>query len=139
MLNSPKKPTRARNGFLLMEVVLALGIFAIACTALVIAFNRMAQTASLAQSELQITRILDSALAEQLSYPTLEEGTMQIPVEGTNIELDVEITPIDDLENQDGQLLQEMFRIEITANWFADGKWQTRSVETWRYNLMYQP
>lgn len=122
-----------------MEVVLALGIFAIACTGLVVAFHRMAETATLAQNELRITRILESALAEQLSYPTLEEGTAQIPVEGTDIELDVEITPIDDLENKDGQLLQEMFRIRITANWFADGKWQSRSVETWRYNLMYQP
>lgn len=122
-----------------MEVVLALGIFAIACTGLIVAFHRMAEAATLAQNELRITRILESALAEQISYPTLEEGTAQIPVDGTNIELDVEITPIDDLENKDGQLLQEMFRIRITANWFADGKWQSRSVETWRYNLMYQP
>lgn len=99
----------------------------------------MAETASLAQHELRITRILDSALAEQLSFPTLEEGTTQIPIEGTDIELDVVITPIEDLENQDGQLLQEMYRIEIIAKWFASGAWQSRSVETWRYNLMYQP
>jgi hypothetical protein len=122
-----------------MEVVIALGIFAIACTGLVVAFHRMAETASLAQHELRITRILESALAEQISFPTLEEGTTQIPIEGTDIELDVVITPIEDLENQDGQLLQEMYRIEITAKWFASGAWQSRSVETWRYNLMYQP
>ncbi len=118
-----------------MEVVIALGIFAIACTGLAVAFHRMAQTASIAQTELQITRILDSALAEQISFPTLEEGTTQIPIEGTDYELDVVVTPIEDLENKDGQLLQEMYRIQITANWFADGKSQTRSVETWRYNL----
>lgn len=122
-----------------MEVILAIGIFAIACTGLAVAFHRMAQTATITQQELKITRILDSALAEQLSFPTLEEGTAQIPVEGTNIELDVVIKPIEDLQNQDGQLLQEMFHIQITANWFADGSWQSRSVETWRYNLMYQP
>lgn len=122
-----------------MEVVIALGIFAMACTGLVVAFHRMAETATIAQTELQITRILDSALTEQLSFPTLEEGTTQIPVNGTDIELDVVVSPIEDLENQDGQVLEEMYRIEITANWFADGKWQSRSVETWRYNLMYQP
>jgi hypothetical protein len=121
-----------------MEVILAIGIFAIACTGLAVAFHRMAETATKTQQELRITRILDSALAEQLSFPTLEEGTAQISIEGTNIELDVVIKPID-LENQDGQLLQEMFHIQITANWFADGSWQSRSVETWRYNLMYQP
>jgi type II secretory pathway pseudopilin PulG len=138
-LKSSKKSSGKRNGFLLMEVIVALGIFAMACTGLVVAFHRMAETANLAQTELKITRILESALTEQLSFPTLEEGTTQIPIEGTDIELDVVVSPIDKLENQDGKILQDMYRIEITANWFADGKWQSRSVETWRYNLMYQP
>ncbi len=128
-----------RNGFLLLEVVLALGVFAIAATGMAVAFHRMAESASLAQTEMRITRILDSALTEQLSFPTLEEGVTQIPVEGTDIELDVVIEPIEDLENQDGELLQQMYHIEITANWFANGAWQSRSAETWRYNLMYQP
>lgn len=119
--------------------MLALGVFAIACTGLTVAFHRMAASAKLAQSELRITRILDSALTEQLSYPTLEEGNTQIPVEGTDIELDVVIEPIEDLENQDGELLQQMFHITITATWFENNEWQSRSVETWRYNLMYQP
>lgn len=127
------------KGFLLLEVVLALGVFAIACTGLTVAFHRMAGTASLAQNELRITRILDSALTEQLSMPILEEGVTQIPVEGTDIELDVIIEPIEDLENQDGELLQQMFHIRITANWFENGAWQERSAETWRYNPMYQP
>lgn len=138
MILHPPKP-RKKPGFLLLEVVLALGIFGIACTGLAVAFHRMAEAATLAQTELRITRMLDSALTEQLSFPTLEEGITQIPVEGTDIELDVVIEPIEDLENQDGELLQQMYHIEITANWFADGAWQSRSVETWRYNLMYQP
>jgi len=99
----------------------------------------MAEAATLAQTELRITRVLDSALTEQLSFPTLEEGITQIPVEGTDIELDVVVEPIEDLENQDGELLQQMFHITVTANWFASGEWQSRSVDTWRYNLMYQP
>ena len=99
----------------------------------------MADAASLAQTEMRITRILESALTEQLSFPTVEEGTTQIPVEGTDIELDVVIEPIEDLKNQDDEILQDMFHITITANWFAKGAWQSRSAETWRYNLMYQP
>jgi len=116
-----------------------MGIFAIACTGLAVAFHRMADAASLAQTELRITRILDSALTEQLSLPTLEEGASQVSIEGTDIELDIEILPIEDLENQEGELLQNMFHIKITANWFANGAWQARSAETWRNNLMYQP
>ena len=127
------------KGFLLLEVVLALAVFAIACTGLTMAFHRMSAAAGLAQSELRITRILDSALTEQLSLPMLEEGVTQIPVEGTDIELDVVIEPIEDIENQDGELLQQMFHVKIIANWYENGAWQERSAETWRYNPMYQP
>ncbi|MDE0836030.1 MAG: type II secretion system protein [Akkermansiaceae bacterium] len=135
-----KFSSRKRSkGFLLLEVVLALGVFAIACTGLTVAFHRMADAAKLAQSELRITRILDSALTEQLSFPTVEESVTQIPIEGTDIELDVVIEPIENLENQDGEILQQMFHITVTANWFENGSWQSRSAETWRYNLMYQP
>ena len=110
-----------------------------ACTGLTVAFHRMSAAAGLAQSELRITRILDSALTEQLSMPTLEEGVNQIPIKDTDIELDVVIEPIEDLENRDGEILQQMFHIKITANWYENGAWQERSAETWRYNPMYQP
>jgi hypothetical protein len=130
---------RTKKGFLLLEVVLALAVFAIACTGLTVAFHRMAGAANLAQNELRITRILDSALTEQLSMPMLEEGVTQIPVEGTDIQLDVVIEPIEDMENQDGELLQQMFHIKVIANWYENGAWQERSAETWRYNPMYQP
>ena len=131
--------SRNNRGYLLLEVVLAIAVFAIACTGLTVAFHRMAAAASLAQSELRITRILDSALTEQLSLPMLEEGVTQVPVEGSDIELDVVIEPIEDMENQDGELLQQMFHIRIIANWYENGAWQERSAETWRYNPMYQP
>ena len=133
------KVSRKKRGFLLLEVVLALAVFAIACTGLTVAFHRMAGAANLAQNELRITRILDSALTEQLSMPMLEEGVTQIPVEGTDIELDVVIESIEDMENQDGELLQQMFHIKVIANWYENGAWQERSAETWRYNPMYQP
>ena len=116
-----------------------MGIFAIACTGLTVAFSRMADAAFLSQQELQVTQILDSALTEQLSLPTLEEGAFQIPVEGTEIELDVSIVPLEDLLNQEGEVLQQMYKIVITANWYANGQWQSRTAETWRNNLMYQP
>jgi len=122
-----------------MEVVLALAVFAIACTGLTVAFHRMAGAANLAQNELRITRILDSALTEQLSLPTLEEGVNQIPVEDPDVQLNVVIEPIEDMENQDGEPLQEMFHIKVIANWYENGAWQERSAETWRYNPMYQP
>lgn len=131
--------SRRRGGFLLLEMVLALAVFGIAATGYVVALHRMADTASLAQNELRITRILDSALDEVLSLPVLEEGTTNTSVGDTGIELDTTIEMLKEIENEDGELLQEMYRIEIVATWFDNSQRQERTIETWRYGRMYQP
>jgi len=128
-----------KPGFLLLEMVLALAVFGMAATGFTVALNRMAATASLAQSELRITRILDSALEETISLPTIEEGSDTIEIGETGVELETTIERIEDLLNEDGQQLQDMFRIRITAKWVENGRSQERSAETWRYGMMYQP
>ncbi|MEO5912638.1 MAG: type II secretion system protein [Luteolibacter sp.] len=129
---------RLKRGFLLLEMVLALGVFGIAATGFAVALKRMAQAAQLAQSELRITRILDSAIDETLSLPTMEEGETSSTVGETEIELLTKISLIEDLQTEDGQQLAEMFHIEINAKWFENGAWQERAVDTWRYGRMYQ-
>ncbi len=135
--------SRAFRGFLLMEVVLAIGIFAIAATGFAVALAKTADAASLAQRRMQITRILDSALREALSLPVLEEGTTTLALReeigAAPVEIDTTIEILDQLENQDGQLLQQMFRIEVAANWYEDGVWNKETAETWRYGRLYQP
>ncbi|RYD21074.1 MAG: type II secretion system protein [Verrucomicrobiaceae bacterium] len=127
-----------RRGFLLLEMVLALAVFGIAATGFAVALRRMADAASLAQSELRITRILDSALDETLSLPVLEEGVTNSTVGETGIELDTTIELMEDLMNEEGQPLSQMYLIKIEARWFANGEWQQRTVETWRNGNMYQ-
>lgn len=128
-----------QSGFLLLEMVLALAVFSIAATGFVVALHRMGTLTSTAQNELRITAILDSALEETLSLPTLEEGETTTQLDGPGVELVTTIEPIEDLQNEEGQTLQEMFRIHILARWFDSGEWQERSAETWRYGRMYQP
>ena len=128
-----------KSGFLLLEMVLALAVFGMAATGFTVALNRMAATASLAQSELRITRILDSALEETLSQPTIEEGSDTIEIGETGVELETNIERIEDLLNEEGQQLQDMFLIRIKAKWVENGRSQERSAETWRYGMMYQP
>lgn len=128
-----------KPGFLLLEMVLALAVFGMAATGFTVALNRMAATASLAQSELRITRILDSALEETISLPTIEEGSDTIEIGETGVEIETNIERIEDLLNEEGQQLQDMFRIRITAKWVENGRSQERSAETWRYGMMYQP
>jgi hypothetical protein len=127
------------GGFLLLEMVLALAVFGMAATGFVVALHRMSAAASLSQSELRITRILDSALDETLSLPALEEGVTSYVLENPEIELITEISLLEEIQNQDGEMLQEMFRIEVKARWFENTEWRERMVETWRYGRMYQP
>ncbi|OYV02834.1 MAG: hypothetical protein CFE26_21745 [Verrucomicrobiales bacterium VVV1] len=132
--------SRGRRGFLLLEVIFALAIFGIAATAFAVAFHRMAQAADLAQNELRITRMLESSLNEALSVPTLEEETKSYILVERDTEIETKVEMIkDELENEDGQLLQEMYRITVTARWFQDGAQRERSAETWRYGRLYQP
>lgn len=134
------QPTQhSRRGFLLLEMILALAVFGIAATGFAVALHRMAGAAALAKSELRITRILDSALDEALSVPTLEEGVTNTQVGDTGIELETTVKLLEDLQTQEGQPLPEMYLINVTAKWFDSGEWHDRSVETWRYGRMYQP
>lgn len=134
---------KRRRGFLLLEMVLALGVFGIAATGFIVALQRMSAVALLAQSEMRITRIIDSALDETLSLPVLEEGETRVTVPETVGESDMElltrVSLLEDLLNEDGQILQEMYRIEVMARWLQNGRWEERMVETWRYGRMYQP
>lgn len=132
----PRKQ-RAASGFLLLEMVLALAVFASAATGFVVAMNRMGNLAALAQSEMRAAMILDSALDEAFSLPTLEEG--EETAEHGDITTTTTISLLEDLENEDGQLLQEMYHIEVTCQWFENGETQERSADTWRYGRMYQP
>lgn len=136
MNTSTQRPSR---GFLLLEMVLALAVFGIGATGFAVALHRMAAAAQLAQSELQITRVLDSALDETISLPTLEEGVTSTTVGDTGIELSTTIKLLEDLVNEDGQPLDQIFSIGIKARWYSNGEWQERTVDTWRNGKMYQP
>jgi len=130
---------KGQRGFLLLEVILALAVFSAAATGFAVAMHRMAAAAGLAQNELRITRILDSALDETLSLPQLEEGRTSNPIGKSGIEMTTAITLLNNLENKDGVKLQETYLITVSARWYETGVWKERAAETWRYGRMYQP
>jgi type II secretory pathway pseudopilin PulG len=140
---TPHRPSRRfRKGFLLMEVLLAFLVFGIAATGFAVALDRTADLAATAQRRLKMTRLLESALAEAMSYPVLEEGTTSVAVDEMSdqgLEIETTIELLEEMENEDGQLLQEMYRIEVVARWFDSGEAREQMAETWRYSRLYQP
>ncbi len=128
-----------RKGYLLLEVVIAIGIFATAAVGFAVALNKAADAADLTQREMQITRILRSSLDDAVSRPITEEVTTTEKIEEQNIEIDTTYKKIEDLENKDGQLLQDMWLVTVSAHWYEQGQWKERSASTWRYGRAYQP
>jgi hypothetical protein len=130
---------RTAKGYLLLEVVLAMGIFALAATGFSIALQKSADASDMAAREMQVTRILQSSLDEAISIPTLEEGETSQKLEERSMEIVTKYEKMEEMENIDGQLLQDMWRITVTA-YFMQGNTQLdRSAVTWRYGRLYQP
>lgn len=139
MKTQSKRP-RFSRGYLLLEVVLAMGIFALAATGYTVALQKAADASDMAAREMQITRILQSALDEAISVPNLEEGEMPaVKLEERDIELVTVYEKMEEMENQDGQLLQDMWRITVTAYFMQGDTEMNRSAVTWRYGRLYQP
>ena len=126
-----------RRGFALLEVLLAVAVFSMAATGFVVALHRTGDVAALTRREMKIVRVLESSLNEALSLPTLEEGKTTLELEDLGMEVDTLIEQIE-IENMEGELLPEMFRIEVTVYWLEGDDWQERSAETWRYGRMYR-
>ncbi len=137
----------ASSGYVLLEIVIALGLFSAVAVSLVKALYMTSETAASIQKQMRIELVLRSAMTEVLSAPTLKEGSETVDL--TEITQDEEsydkaqietlIEPLE-LENEDGQLLRSMFRIKVTYHWQEeDGEWQEQSAETWRYANLYRP
>jgi hypothetical protein len=139
-------PRKLRAGYVLLEIIIALGLFSAVAVSLVKALHMTSRTASLIQDELQIDRILRSAMIDVLSNPNLEEGSETVDltdITGDEVsfftgQIETIIEPME-LENEDGQLLQNMFRIEVIFHWETEDGWQEQSAETWRYANLYKP
>ena len=137
---------KLRAGYVLLEIIIALGLFSTVAVSLVKALQMTSRTASLIQDELRIDRILRSAMIDALSTPNLEEGSETVDltdITGDEVsfftgQIETIIEPME-LENEDGQLLQNMFRIEVIFHWETQDGWQKQSAETWRYANLYKP
>lgn len=131
--------SRPARGYLLLEVVLAMGIFALAATGFTIALQKAADASDMAAREMQVTRMLQSSLDAAISIPVLEEGEVSEKFEERGMEIVTKYEKMEEMENQDGQLLQDMWRITVTAYFLQGNTELSRTAVTWRYGRLYQP
>jgi len=69
-MNQANKYKRWVSGYLLLESLLAMAVFVLAAGAMVGAVNDMARSFKTGTQEVEVSRLVESALAEAMSVPT---------------------------------------------------------------------
>lgn len=130
-------------GFTLLETMLAVFIFGMAAVALMEAINTSGRTSLDARRKGNIQMRLDNLLLEATRDPLWAADTrVQVATERTVEENGFKYTikrePLE-LENVDGQPLQGLYHVQVSARWLEGGRERTAVAETWAYPLMFRP
>ena len=126
------------NGFMMAEVILALGIFTIVATSYSKALATLWRTTAYVKEKQVITQIMDSALNEALFLQRLEEGSTEVYIEERDLDLETIVVPLEEMETIDGNFLQNMWQVTVIARFEQDGQYQERVVRGWRYLPLYR-
>jgi len=125
------------SGFVLLEVVLALALFASVATAMTVAMNQLAVSTTSARRESILLRRLQSEIAETAHQPQLELGRSSEPEDATGIFVEREVSRLK-VTNREGAPLDGLYRIRITGTMAAGpgkGDDLVREMETFEIRL----
>ena len=131
MRNLQKQQTEntrpAARGYALLDIILALTIFSFAVTGLVVLLQKCVETSgSLARDRL-IQSGLDSFLTETKRKPVREMNSEYFD-ESLAVQFRAEVEKLD-LANVDGNGLDDLYRIIVTAEFTEDGELQQEVAE----------
>ncbi len=123
-----------RSGFVLLEVILALAIFATVAVGMTNALDQMARSSRSSRQEAQVLRVLESVLAEVAHQPELKPRSVSFPLTDDRIGAAASVAKVE-LVTKARVKLDHMFLIRAEA-WFQDGREQLmkRSMETYVYS-----
>jgi hypothetical protein len=128
------------GGVVLMEVLCAILIFGMSALALMKALTVWSRAAVDSQQELRMLLRVQSKINEISKYPRIEELEGQV-FETNKDDLGVwtraEVVRIENLENMEGQPLNEMFEILVTAFYDDFGRTGEVHANTIRYGRLY--
>ena len=125
---------KKRRGFTLLETLLALMVFSTAVVALVEAVHQLGEHTLLRRHEAAVQERMRSLLVEHTRRPDdIEEVKLQ---EG-DVTYTVTHTPLE-LKDRDGQPVEGLFEVRVTAAWLEGRTQQQASAETWVYPPLFR-
>jgi hypothetical protein len=123
---------RPRGGYILMEVMLATGIFAMAGVSLAIVLSQAISAGGRVQRESDITWALESKLA-QARLDRLTPGVQTLQGDGDGVVYTREVGVLD-MKNMKNNSMNGLYGLKITAKW----KEERRNVEMVAQTYVYQ-
>lgn len=123
----------------LFEVLLALAIFAISAVSLVTAINQIGHAVLEARQYRNVEQGIESILDEYSKAPRLDDMEKEIKPGKDGVGYTVQITSLRDAKNQEGRILQGLFRIRVIARWKENREPMELEAETFRFINLFQP
>jgi len=106
-----KKSTAA---FVMLEAVLALGLFATVATAMALALNQLSSASTSMRREALLLRQMESAMTEAAHQRPLSAKFITRPEDAFGVRLETQIAPVN-LKTERGESLDGIYEITVTA------------------------
>lgn len=122
---------RRASAFALVDVLLAVTIFALSVTGLVVTMQKINDSSNAYSRDRLIQYGIESAIAEAKVRPVAEMNT-----ESSDELLQVTYTTLAEpleISNADGQALKDLYKVTVTASFLDDGGEQQQKAETYVY------
>jgi type II secretory pathway component PulJ len=118
------------TGFVLMEIIMALGLFSIVAVSLTAALDQIARGSILLRQHIRMLRVLESSMAQATHRPKMKLGMMSFPNQ-EGVASQVMISELE-RQNQDGIDLQQLYRLHGEA-WMVGNEGVRKALETYVY------
>ncbi|GEM_PF-882316 len=129
----PLRIRRRYTGYILMEVILAVAIFALAGISLVTALNNMASVFVKVRKEEEIRRQLETRMVQTRILPLAPMREKSDP-DNNGVVYEKEVALLE-ISNDDKILLPNLYRISVSAFWKEGNVEQAEKAEIY----VYQP
>ncbi len=122
-----------QRGYALLDIALALTIFAFAVTGMIVLMQKISETSGAYARDRLIQQAMDSFIKETKLKP-VRDMTSEYYDETLDITLKAEVNTVD-LANADGDSLEDLYLLKVTAEFEDAGGTQIEEAELY----VYQP